>query len=98
MRGVFCWGGGNGRGWGGLLFGMLLTERRRLEHFAAMALIGDGVMALVHPAKDATAWKKGPRLWRELMHGLAERPVLTRVIGAAQVAGGVWWALRQSKR
>ena len=63
-----------------------------------MVLIGDGVMALVHPSKDAHAWNKGPRLWRKLMSGLAERPGLTRVIGVAQVAGGVWWALRQSKK
>ena len=77
---------------------MLLSDPKRVEHFAAMVLIGDGVMALVHPAKDATAWKTGPRFWRGLMHELAERPGLTRAIGAAQVVGGVWWALRQSRR
>ena len=62
-----------------------------------MVLIGDGVMALVHPSKDARAWRKGPRLWRSLMEALAQRPGLTRAIGAAQVIGGVWWALRQSR-
>ena len=77
--------------------GMFLTDPKRVQHFAAMVLIGDGVMALVHPAKDARAWKKGPRLWCELMHALSERPGLTRLIGATQVAGGIWWALRQSR-
>ncbi len=66
-----------------------------MKHFAAMVLIGDGVMALVHPEKDATAWKKGPKPWRDLMHYLAERPALTRGIGAAQIVGGIWWAMRQ---
>ena len=70
---------------------------KRIEHFAAMVLIGDGVMALVHPSRDAHAWKKGPKVWRELMQELAKRPGLTRVIGAAQVVGGVVWALSQSK-
>ena len=70
---------------------------KRVEHFVAMVLIGDGVMALVHPSRDAHAWKKGPKVWRELMHALAERPGLTRVIGAAQVVGGVWWALAQTR-
>jgi hypothetical protein len=75
---------------------MLLTPKRA-QHFAAMTLIGDGVMALIHPSRDAHAWKKGPRPWCELMHFLAERPVLTRVIGATQIAGGIWWALQQSR-
>ncbi len=69
----------------------------RWKHFAAMVLIGDGVMALVHPQRDALAWKAGPAAWRSLMHELHERPALTRVIGAAQIVGGVWWALQQEK-
>lgn len=74
---------------------MMATER--LKHFAAMALIGDGVMALLHPRKDALAWKKGPQFWHDLMHELHQRPMLTRAIGAAQVLGGVWWALSQER-
>jgi hypothetical protein len=60
-----------------------------------MVLIGDGVMALIHPENDAKAWKHGPQFWQDLMHGLSKRPNLTRAIGAAQVIGGVWWALKQ---
>ncbi len=67
----------------------------RWKHFAAMLLIGDGVMALVHPQKDALAWKTGPQPWQDLMHVLHQRPALTRVIGAAQIVGGVWWAIQQ---
>ena len=70
---------------------------KRWKHFTAMVLIGDGVMALVHPQKDALAWKAGPKPWRDLMHELHERPMLTRAIGAAQIAGAVWWALQQEK-
>ncbi len=70
---------------------------KRVEHFVAMVLIGDGVMALVHPSRDAHAWKKGPKVWRELMQELAKRPGLTRLVGAAQVAGGVAWALAQTR-
>jgi hypothetical protein len=69
---------------------MKTTER--LQHFAAMALIGDGVMALLHPKKDTMAWKKGPKVWNDLMHGLHRRPNLTRAIGAAQLLGAIWWA------
>lgn len=75
----------------------MFLSPKRYQHFAAMVLIGDGVMALIHPAKDAEAWSKGPRPWRNLMRTLADNPNLTRTIGAAQIAGGVIWALHQSK-
>ncbi len=74
---------------------MLITTPTRTKHFAAMVLIGDGVMALIHPVADANAWKRGPKPWRALMHGLAKRPTLTRAIGAAQIAAGIYWALKQ---
>lgn len=70
---------------------------KRWKHFAAMALIGDGVMAVVRPQHDARAWKRGPRPWQNLMEELHDRPALTRLIGIAQVAAGVWWALEQDK-
>jgi hypothetical protein len=76
---------------------MWSTETKRMKHFAAMVLIGDGVMAIVRPQHDARAWKKGPRIWCESMQWLAERPALTRAIGAAQIVGGVIWALKQSE-
>lgn len=75
----------------------MFLNAKRTQHFLAMILIGDGVLALVHPTRDAHAWKKGPKPWRDLMHFLVENPNLTRAIGAAQIAGGVWWALSQDE-
>ena len=72
-----------------------MFSTKRLQHFAAMVLVGDGVMALVHPQRDAKAWAAGPAPWRALMQALHDRPTLTRVIGAAQTTAGVIWALRQ---
>ena len=68
---------------------------RRWKHFAAMALIGDGVMALIRPEDDALAWKHGPKLWKNFMGQLQERPALTRAIGMVQIVGGICWALYQ---
>lgn len=76
---------------------MLITSPTRAKHFAAMVLIGDGVMALIRPTADASAWNRGPRPWRKLMRSLAKRPNLTRAIGAAQIAAGIYWALRQEE-
>ena len=60
-----------------------------------MILIGDGVMALLRPQQDALAWKTGPKPWQELMRHLHQRPGMTRLIGAAQVIGGIYWAIQQ---
>jgi hypothetical protein len=62
-----------------------------------MALIGDGVMAVLRPQDDALAWKHGPAPWKTLMGSLQERPALTRTIGVLQIVGGICWALRQEK-
>jgi hypothetical protein len=76
----------------------MLVPRQRWKHFAAMALIGDGVMALVCPRHDAAVWATGgPRPWRRWMHKLQDRPVLTRAIGAAQIAAGVCWAMYEER-
>ena len=73
----------------------MFLSPKRWKHFTAMVLIGDGVMALVHPQRDALAWKGGPAPWQKLMLELQERPALTRTIGALQIAGGILWALNQ---
>jgi hypothetical protein len=75
----------------------MLLASKRWKHFTAMALIGDGVMAVVHPRRDALAWEGGPKVWQKLMRGLHDRPGLTRLIGAAQIIGGVYWALHHEK-
>ena len=76
----------------------MFLSKKRSKHFAAMALIGDGVMALVRPEHDALAWKGGPKPWRSAMQFLHDRPTLTRTIGAVQVVAGIWWALQQEKQ
>jgi len=75
---------------------MLLTSNR-WKHFVAMALIGDGVMAVVQPHRDASAWSAGPRPLRKLKRALNRRPALIRWIGAAQVVVAVYWALKQEQ-
>jgi uncharacterized protein YjeT (DUF2065 family) len=72
---------------------MLIPSPARAKHIAAMVLIGEGIMALLYPAKDDAAWKSGSKL----MRGLAGRPGLTRTVGAAQIAVGVWWAVQQAE-
>jgi hypothetical protein len=72
-------------------------DARRWSHFTAMVLIGDGMMAIVRPHRDAEAWNVGPRPWRSLMRTMARHPTLTRCVGIAQVVGGILWATREEK-
>jgi hypothetical protein len=67
----------------------------KLKHLTAAVLVGDGLLALVSPERDALAWRMGPEPFRTLMGLMAKRPSLTRVVGAAQIAVGIWWALRE---
>lgn len=71
---------------------MLLTTNR-WKHFTAMVLIGDAVLALIHPQRDAKAWATGPRPWRKFMRTLSRHPALTRSIGVAQLAATVYWTM-----
>ena len=63
----------------------------------AMALIGDGMMAIVRPHRDAQAWNVGPKPWRSLMRFMGNHPTLTRCIGVAQVVAGIMWASREER-
>ena len=76
----------------------MIAGPKRWKHFAVTALIGDGVMALVSPRRDAKAWECGPAPWCRLMRALQDRPGMTRAIGVAQIAGGVWWLLAEERR
>ncbi|HVW76001.1 MAG TPA: hypothetical protein VHB45_00200 [Alloacidobacterium sp.] len=65
----------------------------RWKDFGAMLLIGDGMMGMVQPSRYAGEWQMGPSSWQGLMEFLKERPNLTRLIGAVEVAGGLMLAM-----
>jgi uncharacterized protein YjeT (DUF2065 family) len=67
------------------------------KHFAAMVLIGDGVMAVINPRADAHAWKHGPIAWQKAMKELRKHPTLTRIIGLGQIAAGISIALAEDR-
>jgi hypothetical protein len=71
------------------------TMALHLKHITAIVLVGDGLLALINPERDALAWRMGPEPFRSLMSYMARRPALTRWVGATQIAVGIWWALRE---
>ncbi len=67
----------------------------RMKHITAMVLVGDGLLAMMAPQREARAWRMGPEPFRTLLSFMAKRPELTRWVGAAEVAVGIWWVLRE---
>lgn len=67
---------------------------RRIVDLTAVAMIGDGALALLVPAEHMRTWISGPRWCRELINFFAERPGLTRVVGAVEICTAVWWVRR----
>ncbi|TCJ16013.1 hypothetical protein E0L93_11050 [Rubrobacter taiwanensis] len=68
---------------------------RRIKELAAILTIGDGVIAILSPRGHALLWRLGPA--RAPADWFAARPNLLRLIGAVQIAWGVWLALQQHK-
>jgi hypothetical protein len=57
-----------------------------------MMAIGDGVLAAAFPVQHIERWDYGPKAWRAYLHWFVERPGLCRVLGVAEVIGGIAWA------
>ncbi len=70
---------------------------RLLETFALVA-IGDGVIELVAPREHSLLWEVGPEGARKTARFFAKNPNLMRLLGASQVAFGLWLALRQYRK
>jgi uncharacterized protein YjeT (DUF2065 family) len=68
--------------------------RRAKETFALIA-IGDGVIEVLAPRQHSLLWEVGPEGARRVARFFAENPNYMRLLGASQVAFGIWLALRQ---
>ena len=69
----------------------------RWRELIAIPLIGDGVLGLVIPARHVRRWQAGPAWWRDAMRPFVRHPQLTRWVGAAEIAVGLWLATRQNQ-
>jgi hypothetical protein len=71
------------------------TWASRMKETFAIVAIGDGAIELVWPREHSLLWETGPEGLRKLARFSAENPNYMRLIGAAQIAFGLWLALRQ---
>ena len=71
---------------------------RRLFELLAMLMVGDGVLSLINPKRHCLLWRTGPKVWRNLADEFAEHPQMTRGLGVAEVATGIWLASEQKPK
>jgi hypothetical protein len=71
------------------------TWARRMKESLAILTVGDGAIELVSPREHSLLWEIGPESTRKVARFFAENPNYMRLIGAAQIALGLWLALRQ---
>jgi hypothetical protein len=71
------------------------TWARRIKETLAILAIGDGTIELVSPREHSLLWEVGLEDARKVVRFFAENPNYMRLIGAAQMAFGLWLALRQ---
>jgi len=68
---------------------------RRLKETFAVVTVGDGAIALLAPREHSLLWEVGPQGVRKVARFFADNPNHMRLLGATQIAFGVWLALRQ---
>ena len=68
---------------------------RRIKETFAIITIGDGAIELVAPREHSLLWEVGPESSRKAVRFFAENPNYMRLLGASQIAFGLWLALRQ---
>jgi hypothetical protein len=66
-----------------------------MKESLAILTVGDGAIELVSPREHSLLWEIGPESTRKVARFFAENPNYMRLIGAAQIALGLWLALRQ---
>ena len=74
---------------------MRATWGRRMKETFAIVAIGDGAIELLSPREHSLLWEVGPEGTRKIARFFADNPGYMRLLGAGQVAFGLWVALRQ---
>ena len=69
--------------------------KRVIRDLGGIALVGDGVVGTLIPARHTRRYQTGPSPWRSAMRFFVKRPGLTRVLAVAEVAAGLWVATRR---
>ena len=65
----------------GITFRVEVFMKAQWEELAAMVLIGDGILNVVHPRRHSAIWNCGPASYRQVASKLQSRPQVAREEG-----------------
>lgn len=68
---------------------------KSLKELLAIAMIGEGLLALIYPQRYLLLWRLGPQSWREAVTTFVKRPLLTRIVAMIEAITGFWLAKQQ---
>ena len=70
---------------------------KRLLTILGLMMIGEGLIAMIHPKRYVSLWRMGPKPCREFVDWFVENPQATRGIGAVEMVAGLLLALRETE-
>lgn len=70
---------------------------RRVRDILGLLMVGDGILMALVPERRMDRWKSGPGWWRSFVREFAERPILTRLLGALTAVVGVAIAVPRAR-
>jgi hypothetical protein len=73
-----------------------MKARNNIKEMCALTLVGDGVLTAIEPKRHLMLWRVGPQSCKRTIDRMAKHPNLTRALGVAAAAAGIWWASRQN--
>lgn len=71
---------------------------RRIKEALGIVVLGDGVVALIAPARHSRLWQFGPDGYQRIMQPFIDHPTITRLTAVGQIGFGIWLASRQWPR
>jgi hypothetical protein len=69
-----------------------MADQRTFGHALGLVMIWNGAMGTLLPIDHCLAFRHGPQWWRNTMDWFVARPAVTRSLGIAELAAGLWLA------
>lgn len=75
-----------------------MSNGQSIGRWTGLVMVGDGLAGLIWPREYLRKLEIGPKPINELLEACAERPTMTRVLCALEVALGAWIFSRRASQ
>lgn len=81
----------------GLFRSICMLWLKRILTVVGLFMIGEGLVAAIHPRRYMSLWRMGPEPCRDLVDWFAGNPEATRAIGVVELLAGLLLALIETE-